>query len=235
LPRPLLDEVGAPPGRLRIALCKTDFLGNAIHPECVAAVESAAKLCESLGHEVEEARPDFAGLSLTRAWRIIPAAQLWLNIHARARALGREPSEADVEPLTWAWMQEGRRFTAAEYMETINLMHSLGRRVAAFLERYDLIMTSTVAKLPLRLGEMSMDTHDVGRFVASVFEDFAPFTPLFNQTGGAAMSVPLAWSSQGLPIGVHFGGKIGDEPKLIRLAAQLEQARPWAGRRPPMR
>lgn len=230
--RPLLEEVGAPPGRLRIAKCTTDFLGNSIHPECAAAVEAAAKLCASLGHDVEEAKPDFAGLSLTRAWRIIPAAQLWLNIHARGRALGREPSEADVEPLTLAWMQEGRRFTAADYMESINLMHMLGRHVGAFLEKYDLILTSTLAKPPLKLGEMTMDTRDVGGFVANLFEDFAPFTPLFNQTGGAAMSVPLAWSSEGLPIGVHFGGRIGDEPKLIRLAAQLEQAQPWANRRP---
>lgn len=232
LQRPLLDEVGATPGRLRIAVCTTDYVGNPIHPECAAAVQATAQLCASLGHDVEEARPDFAGLPLSRAWRMIPAANLWLNVSARARALGREPVPGDVEPITWAWMQEGRRFTAADYMETVTIMHSLGRRLGAFLERYDLLLTATLARPPLKIGEMSMTSDDVNRYVAFLFDEFAPLTPLFNQTGGAAMSVPLAWSSDGLPIGVQFGGRLGDEPRLIRLAAQLEQAQPWANRRP---
>jgi amidase/6-aminohexanoate-cyclic-dimer hydrolase len=233
LQRPLLDEVGAPPGRLRIAMCTTDYVGNPIHPECAAAVEAAAQLCASLGHDVEAARPDFAGLPLYRAWRVIPAANLWLNVTARARALGREPVPGDVEALTWAWMQEGRRFTAADYMETVTLMHILGRRMAAFLEKYDVLLTATLARPPLLLGETSMASVDVDRYVTVLFEEIAPLTPLFNQTGGAAMSVPLAWSSTGLPIGIQFGAGLGDEPKLIQLAAQLEQAQPWAKRRPP--
>jgi len=234
LPRALLDEVGAPPGRLRIAVCTTDYLGKPVHPACAAAVEATAKLCASLGHDVEEARPDFAGLPLSRAWRVVPAANMWLNVNARARVLGRAPVPGDVEPLTWAWMQEGRRFTAAEYMETIATMHSLGRRMAAFLENYDLLLTATLARPPLKLGEMDTTSDDVERYVAFLFDEFAPLTPLFNQTGGAAMSVPLAWTPDGLPIGVQFGGGLGDEPTLIRLAAQLEQAQPWAHRRAPM-
>ncbi len=233
LSRPLLDEVGAPPGRLRIAMCTTDYLGQPIHPECAAAVEAAARLCASLGHDVEEARPDFSGLPLTRAWRVIPAANLWLNVQARARALGRAPAPGDVEPVTWAWMQEGRQLTAADYMEAVTIMHSLGRRMGTFLERYDLLLTATLARPPLKLGAMDMTTDDVDRYVAFLFDEVAPFTPLFNQTGGAAMSVPLAWNRAGLPIGIQFGGGLGDEPKLIRLAAQLEQAQPWADRRAP--
>lgn len=232
LARPLLDEVGAPPGRLRIAMCTTDYLGNPIHPECAAAVQAAARLCTALGHEVEEARPDFAGLPLSRAWRIIPAANLWLNVSMRAQALGREPQPGDVEPLTWAWMHEARRCTAAEYMETVGIMHSLGRRLGTFLTRYDLLLSATLARPPLTLGEMGMASEDVEGYVVALFGSYAPFTPVFNQTGGAAMSVPLAWSSDGLPIGVQFGAGLGDEPTLIRLAAQLEQAQPWADRRP---
>ncbi|HSX80438.1 MAG TPA: amidase [Candidatus Saccharimonadia bacterium] len=232
--RSLRDEVGAPPGRLRIAMCTTDYLGQPIHPTCAAAVEAAARLCADLGHRIEEAKPDFTGLSLSRAWRVIPAANMWLNVHARARTLGREPERGDVEPLTWAWMQEGRRFTAAEYMETVSIMHSLGRRMATFLEHYDVLLTATLARPPLRLGEMDMTSDDVERYVAFLFDAFAPLTPLFNQTGGAAMSVPLFWTPEGLPIGVQFGTGLGDEPTLIRLAAQLEQAQPWAQRRPPM-
>jgi amidase len=232
LARPLIEEVGADPGRLRIALCTTDYLGNPIHPECVAAATAAARLCESLGHQVEEARPDFSGLPLTRAWRIVPAANLWINVHARARALGRKPHPGDVEPVTWAWMQEGRKYTAADYLETVNTMHAIGRRLATFLERYDLLLTPTLARPPLRLGEMDMGTEDVDRYVSFLFDEVTPLTPLFNQTGGAAMSVPLAWSADGLPIGIQFGGALGDEPRLIRLATQLEQAQPWADRRP---
>jgi amidase/6-aminohexanoate-cyclic-dimer hydrolase len=232
LTRPLLDEVGASPGRLRIAVCKTDYLGNPIHPDCAAAVEAAAQLCASLGHEVEEARPDFSDFALNRAWRVIPAANLWLNVNTRARALGRAPGPGDVEPLTWAWMHEGRTFTAADYMETVTTMHVIGRRMGVFLERYDLLLTATLARPPLKLGEMDTTSDDVDQYVAFLFNDVTPLTPLFNQTGGAAMTVPLAWNADGLPIGIQFGGGLGDEPKLIRLAAQLEQAQPWAARRP---
>ena len=232
LARPLLDEVGVSPGRLHIAMCKTDYLGNAIHPDCAAAVEAVAQLCTTLGHEVEEARPDFSGVPLNRAWRVIPAANLWLMVNARARALGREPAPGDVEPLTWAWMQEGRTFTAADYMETVTTMHTIGRRMGAFLEDYDLLLTATLAKPPLKLGEIDTTSDNVDQYVASLFNDIAPLTPLFNQTGGAAMTVPLTWSSDGLPVGVQFGADLGDEPTLIRLAAQLEQAQPWANRRP---
>lgn len=230
--RPLLDEVGTPPGRLRIAVCTTDYLGRAIDPACATAVEATARLCESLGHDVEVARPDFSGLPLSRAWRVIPAANLWLNVNARARALGREPEPGDVEPITWAWMQEGRRFTAADYLETVTTMHAIGRRMGAFLERYDLLLTSTLAKPPLKLGELDMTSEDVDRYVSFLFDEVTPLTPLFNQTGGAAMTLPLAWTDDGLPIGIQFGGGLGDEPKLIRLASQLEQAQPWADRRP---
>jgi amidase len=232
LARPLLAEVGAAPGRLRIAVCTTDYLGHPIHPTCAAAVEAAARLCAALGHDVEEARPDFSGLPLTRAWRVIPAANLWLNVNAQARALGRAPVPGDVEPLTWAWMHEGRTFTAADYMETITTMHAIGRRMGAFLEDYDLLLTATLARPPLTLGEMDMTSDDVDRYVALLFNDVAPLTPLFNQTGGAAMTVPLAWTNDGLPVGIQFGGGLGDEPILLRLAAQLEQAQPWAARRP---
>jgi amidase/6-aminohexanoate-cyclic-dimer hydrolase len=230
--RPFLDEVGAPPGQLRIALCSTDFVGRPIDPECKRAVRAAGALCESLGHRVEEAAPDLSGLALYRAWRIVPAANLWLNVNARARALGREPHPGDVEPLTWQWMQEGRRYTAADYMEVVTTMHALGRRVAAFLERYDLILSSTLARPPIPLGLLDTTTEDVEGYVELCFERISPLTPLFNETGGAAMTVPLHWSDAGLPIGIQFGGALGDEPKLFRLAAELEEAAPWRDRRP---
>ena len=230
--RPLLEEVGAPPGRLKIALCTTDFEGGAVDPECAAAAAAAAELCEELGHHVEEARPDLSGLSLTEAWRVIPAVNLWNMLHARTRALGREPVRSDLEPVNWAWMQEAPHYTAARYMACIANMHALARRVGTFLERHDLILTPTLGVPSLALGAVTTGHGDVDRHVSGLFSRIAPHTALFNQTGGAAMTVPLHWTADGLPVGVQFAGRLGDEPKLIRLAAQLEQARPWYGRRP---
>ena len=230
--RPLLDEVGAPPGRLRIALCATDFHGNAIDPECEDAARKAAALCETLGHHVEEARPDLDDLSLTEAWRVIPAVNLLSNVTARARALGRDPVPSDLEPVNWAWMELGRSFSATDFLRTITLMQTLARRVGAFLERYDLILTPTLGQPALKLGVVDTSGQDVEKHISLLFETIAPHTALFNQTGGAAMSVPLYTSKAGLPLGVQFAGRLGDEPKLIRLAAQLEEARPWFATRP---
>ena len=232
LERPLRDEVGAPPGRLRIALCTTDFLGNAVDPECAAAATSAAKLCESLGHHVEEARPDLTGLSIIEAWRVIPAVNLLVNVTQRAKALGREPMPSDLEPMNWAWLELGRRTGADDYLRAISTMHALARRVGNFLERYDLILTPTLGQPSLKLGVIDTSGRDIERHISLLFETIAPHTTLFNQTGGAAMSVPLHRTKDGLPVGVQFAGRLGDEPKLIRLAAQLEEARPWIDQRP---
>jgi Asp-tRNA(Asn)/Glu-tRNA(Gln) amidotransferase A subunit family amidase len=232
LARPLLEEVGATPGRIRIALSTTDFEGNGVDPECVAAVENAAKLCESLGHHVEEARPDLSGLSLIEAWRVLPAVNLVVNVDGGAKALGRELAPGDLEPMNRAWYELGRSFTAADYLRTVSLMHTLARRVAAFLKDYDLILTPTLGQPSLKLGTVDTDGGDIERHIELLFKRIAPFSPLFNQTGGAAMSVPLHRTRDGLPVGVQFAGGIGDEPKLIRLAAQLEEARPWFRTRP---
>ncbi len=234
LERPLAAEVGAPPGRLRIALCTTDFLGNPVDPQCAAAARDAAALCESLGHHVEEARPDLGDVSPLEAWRIVPATNLLHVATARARALGREINDEDLEPVHRAWMEIARRTTAADYLKAISGMHALARRVGAFLERYDLILTPSTGVPALKLGAVDTSGADAERHIALLFAEIAPHTALFNQTGGAAMSVPLCRTKEGLPLGVHFAGRLGDEPKLIRLAAQLEEARPWFGIRPTM-
>ena len=230
--RPLLDEVGAPPGKLRIALCTTDFLGNRIDPECEAAARAAGVLCETLGHHVEEARPDLDGLSLLEAWRVIPAINVFVNASTRANALGREVSASDLEPINFAWMEAGREYSGADLLRAVSVMHALARRVGAFLERYDLILTPTVGQKSLKLGAIDMSGTDVERYVSLLFGEIAPHTALFNQTGGAAMSIPFNQTQDGLPLGVQFAGGIGDEPKLIRLAAQIEEAQPWFTSRP---
>jgi len=232
LARPLLDEVGAPPGKLRIALCATDFLGNQIDPECEAAARAAGILCETLGHHVEEARPDLDGLSLLDAWRVIPAINVFVNASTRAKALGREVSPSDLEPLNFAWMEAGREYSGADFLRVISLMHALARRVGAFFENYDLILTPTLGQKSLKLGTIDTQSTDVERHVSLLFGEIAPHTALFNQTGGAAMSVPFTQTQDGLPLGVQFAGRLGDEPKLIRLAAQIEEAQPWFNSRP---
>jgi Asp-tRNA(Asn)/Glu-tRNA(Gln) amidotransferase A subunit family amidase len=233
LARPLLDEVGVPPGRLRIALCPTDFFGGNVDPECEAAARDAAALCESLGHDVEEARPDLGTLSVLEAWRIVPAVNLLVMVTARTQALGREPRPSDLEPMNWAWLELGRRCTAADYLRAVSQMHMLARRLGDFFERYDLILTPTLGQPSLRLGVIRTDGSDIDRHISYLFGKVAPHTALFNQTGGAAMSVPLGRAGDGLPVGVQFGGPIGSEAILIRLAAQLEEARPWFASRAP--
>jgi amidase len=232
LARPLLDEVGVPPGQLRIALCTTDFLGNTVDSECVATARAAAALCESLGHRIEETRPDLHDLSPLEAWRVIPSTNLYVNATARAKALGRELQADDLEPLNRAWLEAGRRYTAADYLRTMSLMHALARRVGDFLEKYDLILTPALGQPSLKLGVVETSGSDVDRHVLHLFEKIAPHTALFNQTGGAAMTVPLGSTTDGLPVAVQFAGRLGDEPRLIRLAAQIEEARPWFKARP---
>ena len=137
-----------------------------------------------------------------------------------------------LEPMNRAWMELGRGYSAADYLRAISLMHALARRVGAFLERHDLILTPTLGQPSLKLGTVDTSGQDIDGHISLLFETIAPHTALFNQTGGAAMSVPLHRTKDGLPVGVQFAGRLGDEPKLIRLAAQLEEAQPWFGKRP---
>lgn len=163
---------------------------------------------------------------------MLPAVNLLVNVTQRARALGREPIPSDLEPMNWAWLELGRRTSADDYLRAISTMHGLARRVGSFLERYDLILTPTLGQPSLKVGVIDTSGQDIEEYISLLFETIAPHTALFNQTGGAAMSVPLHRTKGGLPVGVQFAGRLGDEPKLIRLAAQLEEAQPWIDRPP---
>ena len=229
--RPFLQEVGADPGKLRIALMTTTFDGTNVHPECSNAAEQAAALCSELGHTVEVATPDISSEEVAYVWRILSTVNLWNLIAARAQALGREPQPDDVEPITWLWAQEGKTVPATDFARAIPLMHGIGRRLGMFFEKYDVLLSSTMANPPLPLGHMDMTGTDLDAYYQELMSEI-PFTPLFNVSGGAAMTVPLHWSADDLPVGVHFGAALGTEPMLFRLAAQLEQAKPWRQRRP---
>jgi len=202
-----------------------------VDSECVDAVGEAAKLCEDLGHHVEEASPEIDEAALTKAIWIIIIAQTRALLQFAALVLGRQATLEDVEPVTWAWSEDARRFSASDYAEAITAVHRTGRVVGRFFTGYDILMTPTMCTPPHKLGEVSMMRTDIEAFRDIVLGDSA-FNRLFNASGNPAMSVPLHWSAEGLPVGVQFAAPFGDEATLFRLAGQLETAQPWANRRP---
>ncbi len=229
--RAYLAEVGADPGRLRIAFTKAAWNGHAVDPECAAAVGGAAKLCESLGHHLEEASPAIDEAARRTATRIIVSAHVRGTLEARGEALGRQPRPEDVEPVTWETAEYGRTITASDYARAIGVLHRTGRVVGRFFTSYDILLTPTMCTPPHKLGVLSMMGTDRDAYYRALFGDIA-FTSPFNTSGNPAMSVPLHWPAAGLPVGVQFVAPFGDEARLFRLAAQLEAAQPWADRRP---
>jgi amidase/6-aminohexanoate-cyclic-dimer hydrolase len=230
--QPFLAEAGADPGRLRIALLTTAPGGEPVHPDCVAGAIAAAKLCESLGHHVEEAAPAIDAEQLGFAMRVIIGGNLRNGMDLRLHAMGREQRQGDVERITALWAQDARRHSAADYARALFLIHVLGRRFGAFFEKYDVLISPTLANPPLKLGATDMMSDDLDVYNAMLFTQI-PFTPPFNATGCPAASLPLHWTKDGLPIGVQIGAGFGNEAVIFRLAAQIEAAQPWADRRPP--
>jgi amidase len=234
--RPYREEVGAGPGPLRIGVL-TDAPGGsvAVHPDCVAAAEAAAALLESLSHHVEVSHPaamddaDYTGHFITN-WA---AGAAW-NLDYWSRRIGRTVVAEDVEPLTWALAEMGRSTTAAQWLEAREWLHLNTRESAAWWDEdgFDLLLTPTLAEPPPPLGTFDSppDNPLHGLFRAA---SFVPFTPPINVSGQPAISLPLHWTADGLPIGVQLVAAYGREDVLLRVAAQLESAAPWADRRPP--
>lgn len=233
--RPYLEETRRDPGRLRIAYSVTSPLGVPLHPDCIAAVEDAARLCESLGHIVEHREPDMDGRALAGPFSVVSSGGLAWDIARLERITGRTATADLFEPATWDMIERGRAstLTALDVMDALAALQALTDELAEFQRPYDVWLTSTAGSIPPPLGTFAADTEDPtkGFRAAAVF---LPFTTLINVTGQPAMSVPLYWNADGLPIGTHFVGPYGDEGMLYRLAAQLEAARPWANRRPPI-
>jgi amidase/6-aminohexanoate-cyclic-dimer hydrolase len=229
--RPFLMEVGADPGELRIALIADSPAGTPVDPECVRAAEEAAKLCEDLGHKVEEAKWPIDTEMMRAAFLTIVYVSVARALDEAATALGRPVTEQDVETVTWVTARRGRNISSVDYSRAILMIHQIGFMMAKFQRTYDVILNPTLGKPPVPLGVLSLSPEDIHTFTKEITE-FSPFTAVYNVTGQPSMSAPLHWTPDGLPVGVMFSARFGDEATLFRLAAQLEKARPWAGLRP---
>ncbi|MGH3745720.1 MAG: amidase, partial [Mycobacteriales bacterium] len=227
-----LAATQAAPGPLRIGLVTEAPTGVPVHPDCVAAAKGAAALCESLGHHVEPITIDGASDVVPHFINVWAAGNAWIMADWEER-LGRLATESDVEPLTWALVETGRALSGPQYLKALQELQRASRVMAEQLTDLDVFLTPTLAEPPPPLGtfDSPADSPLDGLFRAAAF---VPFTPPFNISGQPAVSVPLHWSDAGLPIGVQLAGRYGDEETLLALAAQLEQARPWSDRRPPV-
>ncbi len=248
--RPWSQEVGQDPGKLRVAFTTETLYAGQTHPDCVRAVEDAAALLASLGHEVEIACPPFPRQEMIRAYFLTVCSGVAWFVEQTAKAAGVPVRAKDFEPATWMMSLIGRQTSAAELVDAQMTMQRTSRQVAAFFERYDVFVSSTMAQPPARVGELAISKAErlqmaalrrmpIKRLLDLALDKmgegklaYTPNTQLFNQTGQPAMSVPLSWSGQGLPIGVQFAARFGDEATLFRLGSQLEQAQPWADRIP---
>ena len=250
--RPFRDEVGQTPGRLRIAYSAVSPIGTPVHPECQKAVLEAARLMHRLGHEVDEAQPQVDGLELIRSFFIMYYAETAATLDELEAVLKRKVGPDDVEPPTWTIGRFGRLESAAALARVKRLWGLASRAMAQFHETYDLFLTPTVAQPPARIGEFKPGAIEAvllktvnalkltrilrwsGKLMQMGLEHAArtPFTMLANFTGQPAMSLPLHWAADGLPIGVQFVAPFGAEALLFRLAGQIEAAQPWFHRRP---
>lgn len=229
--RPFLQELGADPGRLRIAFTTKTSTGIEVHADCVSAVRDVANLCAELGHELVEVSPEINGELVTQAFMVLWSAGCAWTINGMGLVTGRIPKQNQFEPLTWALYEMGRQQTASSYLLSLTFLQRVAREIGRFFLKYDILLTPTLGEPPVSLGAFDSSPENPLEGLRRA-EAFVPFTPICNATGQPAMSVPLYWNAKGLPVGVHFVGRFGDEATLFRLAAQLESARPWAGRRP---
>jgi amidase len=229
--RPYLQEVTASPGRLRIAFSSETPRGIPIHAENQRALEETVALLIDLGHEVVERGLGIDYRALYRAQGAVSTANAAAGHAERVESLGREPEENEYEPLTWAGIRRGQSLSGDVVMRGWRTLRSFTRQIMMLFEEFDVYLTPVMGTPPPKIGHIdpvNVEPREITRRQADAF----PFTPPFNFTGQPAMSVPLAWSSGGLPLGMQFVGRYADEATLFRLAAQLEGAHPWIDRKP---
>jgi len=235
-PRPFAAEVGQAPGRLRIGLMTREPTNRRpLHPACVKAVESTGRLLESLGHHVEASHPSaYDEAEMMSHFQTLVDAHSAQAMDMIGPLVGREIGPDDVEPYTWRFVEDGRRITARQYITAAEWLQSWSRRMASWwAEGHDLLLTPTISEPPPMLGDLGGPTGEPKKKWLRNLE-VIPFTPAFNVTGQPGISLPLHWTPEGLPVGIHLVAPYAREDLLVRVAAQLENAAPWAGRKPPL-
>ncbi|MBM3658507.1 MAG: amidase [Actinobacteria bacterium] len=225
--RPYLDEVGADPGRLRIALLdRQPVTGLEPEPEVRAGFEAAARLLDTLGHHVEPARWPELPMAPTMILGTVSSTHIANAVDQRLAALGRDLRDDDLDRWIHVMVERGRSVTGEEYVQAVAAMHAVGRTIAGWMADYDVLCTPTMAITPPPIGVMDPNAASIGD-VLTYLGAMGGFLNIANITGQPAMSVPLHRASDGIPVGIHFVGRFGDEATLVRLAAQLEHAAPW--------
>ena len=228
--RPFAEEAAREPGALRIGFTTVAMQAPGLDPECEAAVRETAKLCEQLGHHVEEVQIPGDVAAMQAAAGIVISASIAATIEAEAERRGRPIEDGDVEALTMGTFRRGQAIGGPAYVRALSALHAYGRAEAALFEAYDVLLLSTLGSPAVPVGWITEDPRLIGERLFA----FMPNTQAFNNTGQPAMTVPLAWSRGGLPIGMQFVARMGAEATLLRLAGQLEQARPWFDRVAPI-
>ncbi len=231
---PFADSARRDPGRLRIGVALEGALDAPVDAENERGLRDAAELLASLGHDVEEVDPPWAGGDLLPTFMKLWAVNISSGVVRGAQLTGREPAPELVEKLTWWLYEQGRALNAIDYALAVGELQAWSRSIISTLwSRHDVVITPTLARRPLRIGELDTESDDpAGAFRIS--GRFTPHTALFNVSGQPAISLPLAHGEDGLPVGVQFAGAPAGEATLLSLAAQVEDARPWADRRPPL-
>lgn len=250
-----LGATESDPRPLRIAFHSDPAMPAAVHPDCRAAVEDAARLCAELGHHVEEVPPRHDTVALGRAFLVVIGANVAAEIREGEEIRDRRATSKDFELTTWVAHMLGKAVTAEDFLVAYRALLTETRRLVDVYRDYDLVLTPTLGTPPVRIGELKphgadliaqkvvtalnwsaplASTKIIDQAAQSTFS-FVPFTPVANFTGQPSMSVPLYWNAEELPIGVMFTGRPAEETLMFSLAAQLERARPWRDRRPPVR
>lgn len=252
--RPYLEEAGRDPGRLRIAFTTTPFMGKKVDSEAERGLKQTVQLLEDLGHDLVEAAPTIDRLSISRAYFTIVIAELQAEIEHFEEKLDKQASSEEFELATWVGALLGSRLSAQDFLHAQRTLEMMSRNVGQFFENYDLLLTPTIAEPPVKSGSLQLKglqarmlsilaRLNAGRLIElfggieSAVEDmfdFTPYTHIFNISGQPAISLPLYWTKDGLPLGMQFAAKYAREGVLIRLAGQLERASPWADRLPPV-
>ncbi|MBD9507931.1 amidase [Ensifer sp. ENS07] len=249
-----LDVVSAPGRKLRVAVSAAPMLGGTVEPQVLAAFTDAAKLLADLGHEVVEAAPKIDAEQFSLSFLTVLAAEMRVDMEDAAQAAGVSIKVEDFDASTIGMGLLGQTFSAGELAAALRYLKLAARGVMSFFESHDVLMTPVLSRVPPPIGALQPSSQEksiiraigrarVGwllrklgiaeRLAAETFS-FMPWTPVFNVTGQPAMSVPLFWTDNGLPIGTHFVGRFGDEVTLFELAGELERARPWLHRKPPL-